>query len=172
MYLLGRTIYLTCTKSFSNDTKSYLSVDRFCGILFLIFSSNFLHVWGNLLCQIHWQYRWQSQTVWPNLAAVCLEQCDQIWQFVAILAIFGGVWRQFFCQKSPVHKSFDVDILGFGKFIYVLWRQIWRLLPKCWWLFGVNTWSHWFGGTGVWWMTWQFTIDSRVEIIKNPLKES
>ena len=70
-------------------------------------------------------------------------QCDQIWRFVAILAIFGGLWRQFFCQKLPVHKSFDVDILGFEKFVYVLWRQIWRLLSKCWRLFGLNTWSHW-----------------------------
>ena len=68
-----------------------------------------------------------------------LNQCDQIWQSVAILAIFGGVWQQFCCQKSPVHKSFDLDILGFGKFIYVPWQQIWRFLPKCWQLFGLNT---------------------------------
>ena len=75
-----------------------------------------------------------------------LWQCDQIWRFVAILVIFGGVWRQFFCQTSPVpvHKSFDVDILGFGKFIYELQRQIWRFLPKCWRLFGLNT------CTGLW----------------------
>ena len=70
-------------------------------------------------------------------------QCDQIWRFVTILAIFGGIWWQFFCPKSQVYKSFDVDILGFGKFIYVLWWQIWRFLPKCWLLFGLNTWSHW-----------------------------
>ena len=68
---------------------------------------------------------------------------------MAILAILGGVWRQLFCQKLPVHKSFDVDILGFEKFIYVLWRQIWRLLPKCWLLFGLNTWSHWTQRVGI-----------------------
>ena len=43
-----------------------------------------------------------------------------IWRF---LEAFGD---NFFCQKLPFHKSFYVDILGFGKFIYVLWRQIWR----------------------------------------------
>ena len=42
--------------------------------------------------------------------------------------------------------SFDVDILGFKNpkiYSYVLWRQIWRFLPKCWRLFRLNTWSHW-----------------------------
>ena len=61
------------------------------------------------------------------------------WQFSKA---FGDI---FFCQKSPVHKSFDVNILGFGKFFYVLWWQIWQFLPNCWRLFGLNTWSHW------WW---------------------
>ena len=86
-------------------------------------------------------HRFQFVDVDLHRLASTADQCDQIWPFVAILAIFGGVWQQFFCQKSPV-KSFDVDIFGFGKFIYVLWRQIWRFLPKCWRLFGPNTWSH------------------------------
>ena len=78
-----------------------------------------------------------------------------VWPDMAICRYFGNFGRclvTIFCQKSPVHKSFDEDILasiflcilGFGKFIYVLCRQIWRFLPKCWQLFGLNTWSHCF----------------------------
>ena len=76
------------------------------------------------------------------LSKIISKQCDQIWRFFAILAIFGGFWRQFFCQKSPLHKSFDVDILAFKKLVYVLWRQIWRFSAKCWRFFRLNTWSH------------------------------
>ena len=47
------------------------------------------------------------------------------WQF---LEAFGD---NFFCLKSPIYKSFDEDILGFEKFIYLLWQQIWQFLPKC-----------------------------------------
>ena len=70
-------------------------------------------------------------------------QCDQVWQFVTILANFRGFWRQFLCPKSPMYKFFDVGILWLEKFIYLLWRQILRFLPKCWWLFCLNTWPHW-----------------------------
>ena len=62
-----------------------------------------------------------SERIWyssPN------RQCDQIWQFFAILAIFLGFWQQFFCPKLPAYKSFDVDILEFKKLVYLLWRQM------------------------------------------------
>ena len=39
----------------------------------------------------------------------------RFWQFFAILAIFRGFGRQFFCPKLLVYKSFDVDILAFKK---------------------------------------------------------
>ena len=63
---------------------------------------------------------------------------------VAILAIFRPFWRQIFCPKLPkknFYKSFDVDIFRLEKLGYLLWRQIWRFLPKCWRLFCPNTWS-------------------------------
>ena len=47
-------------------------------------------------------------------------QCDQIWRFVTILAIFKPFWQQIFCPKSPknlLYKSFDVDILGLEKIV-------------------------------------------------------
>ena len=41
-----------------------------------------------------------------------------MWRFVAILAIFVSLWRQFFAQnrqKKYYYKSFDIDILAFEK---------------------------------------------------------
>ena len=91
----------------------------------------------------------------------CWYENSLVWPDMAICRHFGNFGRclvTIFCQKSPVHKSFDEDILasiflcilGFGKFIYVLCRQIWRFLPKCWQLFGLNTWSHWMKTTDFW----------------------
>ena len=70
-------------------------------------------------------------------------ECDQIWQFVTILAIFRPFRLQIFGPKlaKKNYKSFDVDILGLEKLGYLLWRQIWRFLPKCWRIFCPNTWS-------------------------------
>ena len=70
-------------------------------------------------------------------------QCDQMWRFVAILAIFGMLLG-FIFPKINKNWTFDVDILAFEKFIYFLWQQIWRFSPKCWLFFGLNSWSHYF----------------------------
>ena len=80
-------------------------------------------LWMNLdskfLIKKHGEERTAKSNFWEIDPRTGLRKCDQIWQFFSILVIFGGVWQQFFCPKSPVYKSLDVDILGFGKFIYV-----------------------------------------------------
>ena len=103
---------------------------------------NFLEngwVWGISLYETLWDHLGKREKL--DLRSTKINRYLSVWPD---MAIFGGVWRQFFCPKSPVYKSFDVDILGFGKFTFVLWRQIWRFLPKSWLLFGLNTWSHWY----------------------------
>ena len=60
-------------------------------------------------------------------------QCDQMWQFVTILVIFGALWRQFFaqnCQKKYFYESFDVDILAFEKRPYYCGDKFGDFSPK------------------------------------------
>ena len=52
-----------------------------------------------------------------------------MWQFLAILAIYGMLWR-FIFPKIAKKWKFDLDVLGFEKFIYLMWRQIWQFLPN------------------------------------------
>ena len=70
-------------------------------------------------------------------------RCDQMWQFVTILAIFGTLWR-FIFPKIAKKWRFGEDVLVFEKFIYLVWWQIWWFLTKCLRLFCLNTctWSH------------------------------
>ena len=87
-------------------------------------------MWSFISC-LNCANSWQIKvTVWPDFA------------IYTILVVFGGFWQKFIWPKSPVHRSFDVDILGLEKFIYLLWWQIWRFLPKCWWFFLWKTKSH------------------------------
>ena len=56
-----------------------------------------------------------------------------MWRFVAILAIFGALWRQFFAQnrqKKYFYKSFDIDILAFEKRPYYCGDKFGDFSPK------------------------------------------
>ena len=91
------------------------------------------------------KFNFWALPVWPDLA-IChrFGNLSPSWQFVTILAIFRPFWQQIFLPKIAkkfFYKSFDVDIFGLEKFVYLLWRKIWGFFPKCWRLFHPNTWS-------------------------------
>ena len=80
---------------------------------------------------------------WNNKLFTSVTRFGDLSPFWQFLDPFGDKFFAQNRQKIFFNKSFDVNIFGLEKLGYLLWRQIWRFLPKCWRLFCPNTWSLW-----------------------------